>query len=111
MNATTEPQIVRNEAHGTLMEAAPTADYDYVKDSELCDTYTTHGRLTSHNPAYGEVTRAEDDQDYYFNKGMGGAAKIRMTSNEAYGISRQAMSDNDFLTESTGASDTYDYVF
>ena len=70
----------------------------------------------SQNPAYGKVpTRAEDDQDYYVNEGMGGATKMRMTRNEAYGTSRQPRSDNGTSTENqthtnTGATDTRDYA-
>ena len=83
-----------------LIEATPTSEYvyDYVRGSELPDT--AHGLPISQNPAYGKVpSRAEDDQDYYINEGMGGAAEVRMTRNEAYGISRHLRSDNGTSTE------------
>ena len=80
-------QTKENEAYGQLTEATPTSDYDYVRGSELPDT--ARGLPISQNPAYGEVpTRAEDDQDYYVNEGMGGAVEVRITRNEAYGTSR-----------------------
>ena len=99
-----------------LIEATPTSDYvyDYVRGPELPDT--ARGLLISQNPSYGKVpTRAEDDHDYYINEGMGGAAEVRMTRNEAYGISRQSKSDNGTSTENethinTGAND-YATVF
>ena len=110
----TELQTEKNEAYGKLVEATPTSDYVYVEGSELPDTAC--GLPISQNPAYGKVpTRAEDDQDYYVNEGMGGAAEVRITRNEAYGTSRQPRSDNGTSTENethinTGANDTYDYV-
>ena len=110
----TKLQTEKNEAYGKLVEATPTSDYDYVRGSELPDTAC--GLPISQNPAYGKVpTRAEDDQDYYVNEGMGGAAEVRMTRNEAYGTSRQPRSDNGTSTENethinTGANDTYDYA-
>ena len=94
----TELQTEKNEAYRKLSMSTPTTDYDYVRASELPDT--ARGLPVSQNPAYGKVsTRAEDDQDYYVNEGMGGAAEVRMTKNEAYGTSRQARSDNGTFTE------------
>ena len=107
----TELQTDKNEAYGKLTEATPTSDYDYVRSSELSDT--ARGLPI---PAYGEVpTRAEDDQDYYADEGMGRAAEVRMTRNEAYRTNRQSRIDNDTSTENetytnTGANDTYDYA-
>ena len=46
-----------------------------------------------------EFARAEDDQGYYLNEGMGGAAEVRMTRNEVYGTSKQPRSDNGTSTE------------
>ena len=102
-------QTKENEAYGQLTEATPTSDYDYVRGSELPDT--ARGLPISQNPAYGKVpTRAEDDQDYYVNEGMGGAVEVRITRNEAYGTSRQPRSDNGTSTENethinTGTND------
>ena len=84
-----------NEAYGILMEAAtsrsqiPGHTFDYI---ENCLDNVTE-LPTSQNPAYGKVpTRAEDDQDYHGNEGMGGAAEVRTTRNEAYGTSSQQRS-------------------
>ena len=107
----TELQTKENEAYGPLTEATPTSDYDYIRGSELPDT--ARGRPISPNPSYGKVpTRVEDDQDYYVNEGMGGAAEVRMTRNESYGTSKQSRSDSDTSTENethinTGANDIY----
>ena len=106
----------KNDSYGQLTGATPTTDYDYVlEDSELPDT--ARGLPTSENQAYGKVptTRAEDDQNYYVSEEMSGAAKVRMTRNEAYGTSRQSKSDSDTSTENethmnTEVDDTYDYA-
>ena len=115
VNATlTKLQTEENEAYGKLTEATPTSDYDYVRGSELPDSAC--GLPMSENQAYGKVpTRAKDDQDLYVNEGMGGAAEMRMRSNEAHGTRRQTKSDNGTSTENethinTGVNVAYDYV-
>ncbi len=79
----------------TNTEVPSTQEPLYTTIEESTDS---NSNLITQSKAYGEVITTDDD--YYVNEGMGGENEVTMTTNDAYGTTKQPQI----------AQLTYDYI-